>query len=89
MEMGMEYMKKKKSVYSVYIVMVLTLWLIDGGIEGRQVGVLEKLEKPSSGFSKSFNSIYDTSKYGIFQLNNDLALTPQMGCCFSLFISLS
>ncbi|KAK5794682.1 hypothetical protein PVK06_035921 [Gossypium arboreum] len=77
--MGMENMKKKKSVYSVYIVMVLTLWLIDGGIEGRQVGVLEKLEKPSSGFSKSYNSIYDTSKYGIFQLNNGLALTPQMG----------
>ncbi|KAG4180662.1 hypothetical protein ERO13_A10G178400v2 [Gossypium hirsutum] len=78
-EMGMENMKEKKSVYSVYIVMVLTLWLIDGGIEGRQVGVLEKLEKPSSGFSKSYNSIYDTSKYGIFQLNNGLALTPQMG----------
>nr|KJB72965.1 hypothetical protein B456_011G207400 [Gossypium raimondii] len=77
--MGMENMKKKKSVYSVYIVMVLTLRLIDGGIEGRQVGVLEKLEKPSSGFSKSYNSIYDTSKYGIFQLNNGLAVTPQMG----------
>ncbi|KAK8276577.1 hypothetical protein V6Z11_D10G209500 [Gossypium hirsutum] len=77
--MGMENMKKKKSVYSVFIVMVLTLRLIDGGIEGRQVGVLEKLEKPSSGFSKSYNSIYDTSKYGIFQLNNGLALTPQMG----------
>ncbi|PPE01060.1 hypothetical protein GOBAR_DD01911 [Gossypium barbadense] len=59
--------------------MVLTLRLIDGGIEGRQVGVLEKLEKPSSGFSKSYNSIYDTSKYGIFQLNNGLAVTPQMG----------
>lgn len=30
-------------------------------------------------FSKSFNSIYDTSMYGRLQLNNGLARTPQMG----------
>ncbi|ERN05380.1 alpha-galactosidase 3 [Amborella trichopoda] len=29
--------------------------------------------------SNSLNKFYDTSKYGIFQLNNGLALTPQMG----------
>ena len=27
----------------------------------------------------SFDRIFDTSKYGIFQLNNGLATTPQMG----------
>ncbi|KAI9182514.1 hypothetical protein LWI28_026105 [Acer negundo] len=30
-------------------------------------------------FSKSFNGIFDTSNYGILQLNNGLARTPQMG----------
>ncbi|KAI9186400.1 hypothetical protein LWI28_016847 [Acer negundo] len=30
-------------------------------------------------FSKSFNGILDTSNYGILQLNNGLARTPQMG----------
>ncbi|CAO2820740.1 unnamed protein product [Amaranthus hypochondriacus] len=30
-------------------------------------------------FSPRFNKIYDTSKYGNFQLFNGLALTPQMG----------
>ena len=80
--MGVEKMKKK-SICSVYIVIVLIVWLTDVGIEGREVSVLEKHEKPSSGFgfgfTKSFNSIYDTSRYGIFQLNNGLALTPQIG----------
>ncbi|KAL4388595.1 hypothetical protein GQ457_09G025180 [Hibiscus cannabinus] len=84
--MGMENIGKqqKQSACSVYMVMVfLTVWSIVVGTEAREVGVLEKLENPTSGFgfgfSKSFNSIYDTSRYGIFQLNNGLALTPQMG----------
>ncbi|XWS65604.1 hypothetical protein CRYUN_Cryun05aG0127900 [Craigia yunnanensis] len=82
--MGRETMKmKKKIIFSVYIVIVLIVWLTDVGIEGREVSVVVKHEKPSSGFgfgfTKSFNSIYDTSRYGIFQLNNGLALTPQMG----------
>ncbi|OMO89993.1 Glycoside hydrolase, clan GH-D [Corchorus olitorius] len=63
--------------------MVLTVWLTDVGIEGRQLSVLEKHRKPTSGFdfgfSKSFNSIYNNSRYGMFHLNNGLALTPQMG----------
>lgn len=84
----------KLSICSVYIVMVLTVWLTDVGIEGREVGVLEKHETLSSGFgsangfTKSFNTIYDTSRYGIFQLNNGLALTPQMGYCFFCSLSL-
>ena len=39
------------------------------------------------GFSKSFNGIFDTSNYGILQLNNGLARTPQMGSA-SLSLSL-
>ena len=81
-DIGMEKMKKK-SICSVYIMIVLIVWMIDVGIEGRKVSVLGKHEKPSSGFgfgfTKSFNSIYDTSRYGIFQLSNGLGLTPQMG----------
>ncbi|KAK3205946.1 hypothetical protein Dsin_019992 [Dipteronia sinensis] len=36
------------------------------------------------GFSKSFNGIFNTSNYGILQLNNSLARTPQMGSANAL-----
>ncbi|KAF8009884.1 hypothetical protein BT93_J0763 [Corymbia citriodora subsp. variegata] len=36
-----------------------------------------RTERP--GFSSSFSRIFDTSKYGIFQLDNGVAETPQMG----------
>lgn len=35
-------------------------------------------------FRSNFHTVYDTSKYGVFQLSNGLAQTPQMG-----FVSLS
>ncbi|XVF33722.1 hypothetical protein REPUB_Repub17cG0192800 [Reevesia pubescens] len=58
-------------------------WLTDVKLKEEKWVAWRKMEKTSSdfgfGFSKSFNSIYDTSKYGIFQLDNGLALTLQMG----------
>ncbi|KAG2730624.1 hypothetical protein I3843_01G297000 [Carya illinoinensis] len=46
-------------------------------IEGRVVPLLQSYHK--SGFRSTFRVLYDTSKYGILQLNNGLALTPPMG----------
>ncbi|GFY82045.1 melibiase family protein [Actinidia rufa] len=57
----------------ILILYLLTIFL---AIEARTVHVpplLQSHEKPRS------NNIFDTSKYGILQLNNGLALTPQMG----------
>ncbi|KAI4384579.1 hypothetical protein MLD38_002710 [Melastoma candidum] len=41
--------------------------------------LLPGLESSVPGYSGSFREIFDTSKYGILQLNNGLGLTPQMG----------
>jgi len=70
--------KKKSSVFSVSSVAVVWLWMFSVvAIEGRVVPLLQSYEK--SGFRPSLNAIYDTSKYGILQLNNGLAQTPPMG----------
>ncbi|KAK0592206.1 hypothetical protein LWI29_015155 [Acer saccharum] len=70
------------------IIFTVFLCLIDVGIGGRVVSLLQSFEKEPTtsdgfghahGFSKSFNGIFDTSNYGILQLNNGLARTPQMG----------
>ncbi|KAB1217593.1 Alpha-galactosidase [Morella rubra] len=46
-------------------------------IEGRISPLLQSFDKSS--FRSTFNAIYDTSKYGILNLDNGLAQTPQMG----------
>ncbi|XP_075670612.1 alpha-galactosidase 3 isoform X1 [Castanea sativa] len=70
--------KKKNCVFSLSFVAVFWLWMLFGvAIEGRVVPLLQSYEE--SGFSPGFSTIYDTSKYGIFNLNNGLAQTPQMG----------
>ncbi|XP_050210786.1 alpha-galactosidase 3 [Mercurialis annua] len=65
-------MEKRFNLYSsLYVV---CLWAsFEVGIGGRQVSHLQSYD------SRWFNSIFDTSNYGIFQLNNGLARTPQMG----------
>lgn len=82
--------KKKSSVFSVSSVAVVWLWMFSVvAIEGRVVPLLQSYEK--SGFRPSLNAIYDTSKYGILQLNNGLAQTPPMGfvsLCFSHFFTM-
>ncbi|CAH8360493.1 unnamed protein product [Eruca vesicaria subsp. sativa] len=55
--------------------------LVSQTIAGRVKAPLLLQKSNTNGlvFSKSFNSIYDTSMYGRLQLNNGLARTPQMG----------
>ncbi|KAH9702822.1 alpha-galactosidase 3 [Citrus sinensis] len=74
---AMSSMKKKRFVFAL----VLSL-IIDVGFAGRVVvPLLQSYEKASysRGFSRNFGKIFDTSNYGILQLNNGLASTPQMG----------
>jgi alpha-galactosidase len=55
----------------------------------RIVPFLQNYGKPI--FRSNFHNIYDTSNYGLFQLTNGLALTPQMGFVslfFSSFLSI-
>ncbi|KAK7282428.1 hypothetical protein RIF29_11182 [Crotalaria pallida] len=46
-------------------------------VSSRTLPLLHSFEKPI--FRSNFHTIYDTSKYGVFQLSNGLAQTPQMG----------
>ncbi|KAJ8771102.1 hypothetical protein K2173_023427 [Erythroxylum novogranatense] len=71
-------------VLSLFYVLIvcLGLWENNGAIAGRVVAkgpLLQEYERGNFGYSKSFTKLYDTSNYGIFQLNNGLARTPQMG----------
>ncbi|XP_062092446.1 alpha-galactosidase 3 [Humulus lupulus] len=70
-------MAKMKALLSGYF---LVLFLVGPSmkIEGIAVSLLQSYEKPSF-VRPSFYRIYDTSKYGILQLKNGLAKTPQMG----------
>ncbi|KAJ4720215.1 Alpha-galactosidase [Melia azedarach] len=63
------------------LVFAVILCLINVGFAGRVGNLLQSYEKSgfSYGFSRSFHKIFDTSNYGILQLNNGLARTPQMG----------
>ncbi|KAA8533984.1 hypothetical protein F0562_031501 [Nyssa sinensis] len=73
-------MKKERVMASVrgmgsICIVILYLWTIFLAIAARVVpvpSILPNYERPVS-------SIFDTSKYGILQLNNGLARTPQMG----------
>ncbi|PON86552.1 Glycoside hydrolase [Trema orientale] len=62
---------------SLYV-LVLILLGASMAIEGRVVPLLQSYGKASF-LRPSFNQIYDTSKYGVLQLNNGVAETPQMG----------
>ncbi|KAF2319261.1 hypothetical protein GH714_014295 [Hevea brasiliensis] len=73
-------MGKRSCFFSLYFVGIsLSVWVIQVAFAGREGPLLQRYEKGSFGYSESFNSIFDTSKYGIFQLNNGLGRTPQMG----------
>lgn len=81
------------SMATMKVFIFTLIWcLLHVGIEGRVVNLLQSFDGPrySYGFSNSFNRIFDTSKYGILQLNNGLAQSPQMGSVFIFlfFVSL-
>lgn len=67
----------RSGTLSVHLLLVISLSAVFVATGGRLLPLLQDYEK--AGFSRSFHRIYDTSKYGIFQLNNGLAQTPQMG----------
>lgn len=76
----------KRNAISVSVhVLVLSLLAASVAIAGRErtESLLKSFGNPSI-LGPSFNQIHDTSNYGIMQLNNGLARTPQMG-----FVSLS
>lgn len=66
--------KPKMAKGSVHLLLFLYLSAFSVGIATRVV----PLDKSTTSGSFSFN-IFDNSKYGILQLNNGLARTPQMG----------
>ncbi|AEE79507.1 Melibiase family protein [Arabidopsis thaliana] len=76
----MVIMKKMKDSVLFLVVGLFSLSvLVSQSIAGRVKAPLLQSNTGGLVFSKSFNSIYDTSMYGRLQLNNGLARTPQMG----------
>ncbi|XP_054798207.1 alpha-galactosidase 3 isoform X2 [Prosopis cineraria] len=73
-------MAKQKQSYSVCARLLIFFFFpcaSSVSIAARVAPLLQTQEK--SIFSSDFHSIYDSSKYGILQLNNGLGRTPQMG----------
>lgn len=71
---------KKMKDLSLFLIGLFSLSvLVSQSIAGRVKAPLLQSHSDGLVFSKSFNSIYDTSMYGRLQLNNGLARTPQMG----------
>lgn len=68
-----------KSSFICTHLLIIYLSAISLAIAVRVAPLYQSYEKPSFARSSSFNNIFDTSKYGIFQLDNGLARTPQMG----------
>lgn len=72
--------KKMKDHVLSFVVLLSLSVLVSQTIGGRvKAPFLQQSNTNGLTFSKSFNSIYDTSMYGRLQLNNGLARTPQMG----------
>ncbi|KAJ0246840.1 Alpha-galactosidase 3 [Hirschfeldia incana] len=70
----------KDPVLSFVVLFFSLSVLVSQTIAGRvKAPLLQQSNTNGLVFSKSFNSIYDTSMYGRLQLNNGLARTPQMG----------
>ncbi|KAI4306946.1 hypothetical protein L6164_030183 [Bauhinia variegata] len=67
-------MAKQKKSCTVFVHFVILLLY---AYSARAVRLLQSYEK--SIFRSTFHTIYDSSNYGILQLNNGLAQTPQMG----------
>ncbi|KAJ1384720.1 Glycosyl hydrolase, all-beta [Sesbania bispinosa] len=68
-------MAKQKRSNALLVILLLCVSSVS--VSARDVPLLQSYGKPI--FRSNFHSIYDTSKYGVLQLSNGLALTPQMG----------
>lgn len=74
-------MEKRINFVLQFLLGISLLWVI----QGREGPLLQSYEEEGRlGYNKLFKTIFDTSKYGIYQLDNGLATTPQMGSLFSL-----
>ncbi|KAF3588129.1 hypothetical protein F2Q69_00030044 [Brassica cretica] len=69
-------MKMEDHVLFFVVLFSLSVQTIGGRVKAPPL--LQKSNTNGLVFSKSFNSIYDTSMYSRLQLNNGLTLTPQM-----------
>jgi alpha-galactosidase len=82
----MRLMGKKITCYFVLFLLGSSLsWVLKVAFAGSIAPLLQGYEEGSYGYSRSFNNVFSTSNYGIFQLNNGLARTPQMGSLSNAF----
>lgn len=79
-------MTKQKIRNALLVHLVILFFFSTSVVSARVVSLLQNYGNPI--FRSNFHSIYDTSKYGVFQLSNGLGKTPQMGFD-SRFLSLS
>ncbi|CAN0913163.1 Alpha-galactosidase 3 [Linum grandiflorum] len=64
---------------AIFPLLFITFYLSGNTVALRPL-LLQRYEQGNEyGYSRSFNAIFDTSKYGILQLQNGLATTPPMG----------
>ncbi|CAI0431388.1 unnamed protein product [Linum tenue] len=76
--------EKKGFTATLYFILLTTMCLVGefplNAVAGNAAPLLQRYEDGNEhGYSRAFNAIYDTSKYGILQLQNGLARTPPMG----------
>ncbi|CAI0431359.1 unnamed protein product [Linum tenue] len=76
--------EKKGFTATLYFFLLTTMCLVGEfplkAVAGNAAPLLQRYEDGNEhGYSRAFNAIYDTSKYGILQLQNGLARTPPMG----------
>jgi len=72
-------MAKQKLIYTFLVYLVILFFFVasSASASARVAPLLQSYGNPI--FGSNFHSVYDTSKYGPFQLSNGLAKTPQMG----------
>ncbi|XP_027361750.1 alpha-galactosidase 3 isoform X2 [Abrus precatorius] len=71
-------MAKQKHLNTLFMqLLILFFCAFSVSVSARIVPLLQSYAKPI--FRANFHTVYDTSKYGVFQLSNGLAQTPQMG----------
>ncbi|CAN1858321.1 Alpha-galactosidase 3 [Linum perenne] len=77
----MSTIEKRGVIFAALHLLLLTLFpvaVVAG--KGAIAPLLQRYEEGNEyGYSRSFNAIFDTSKYGVLQLQNGLARTPPMG----------
>ncbi|WVZ20773.1 hypothetical protein V8G54_008095 [Vigna mungo] len=71
-------MAKQKLGYTFLVYLVILFFFASSvSASARVAPLLQSYGNPI--FGSNFHTVYDTSMYGVFQLSNGLATTPQMG----------